>query len=93
MEKENTNDERDSVDAKTDTSPDRAAEETPPQQSEDTSFPIVGIGASAGGLEAYEQFFANMPLTRKAEWRLSWFSTWTRTARAFLTTWSGVVQK
>ena len=24
-------------------------------------FPIVGIGASAGGLEAYEQFFKNMP--------------------------------
>lgn len=26
-----------------------------------TGFPIVGIGASAGGLEALEQFFANMP--------------------------------
>jgi two-component system, chemotaxis family, CheB/CheR fusion protein len=26
-----------------------------------TSFPVVGIGASAGGLEALEQFFANMP--------------------------------
>jgi two-component system CheB/CheR fusion protein len=25
------------------------------------SFPIVGIGASAGGLEAFEQFFTNMP--------------------------------
>lgn len=25
-------------------------------------FPIVGIGASAGGLEALEQFFANMPV-------------------------------
>ncbi|MCX6161381.1 MAG: PAS domain-containing protein, partial [Ignavibacteriae bacterium] len=25
------------------------------------SFPIVGIGASAGGLEALEQFFGNMP--------------------------------
>jgi two-component system CheB/CheR fusion protein len=24
-------------------------------------FPIVGIGASAGGLEAFEKFFANMP--------------------------------
>ncbi len=24
-------------------------------------FPVVGIGASAGGLEAFEQFFANMP--------------------------------
>ena len=26
-----------------------------------TDFPIVGIGASAGGLEAFEQFFTNMP--------------------------------
>jgi two-component system CheB/CheR fusion protein len=26
-----------------------------------TKFPIVGIGASAGGLEALEQFFSNMP--------------------------------
>jgi two-component system CheB/CheR fusion protein len=26
-----------------------------------TAFPIVGIGASAGGLEALEQFFENMP--------------------------------
>jgi two-component system, chemotaxis family, CheB/CheR fusion protein len=26
-----------------------------------TNFPIVGIGASAGGLEALEQFFENMP--------------------------------
>jgi len=26
-------------------------------------FPIVGIGASAGGLEALEQFFENMPFT------------------------------
>ena len=25
------------------------------------SFPIVGVGASAGGLEAIETFFANMP--------------------------------
>ena len=27
-----------------------------------TQFPIVGIGASAGGLEALEQFFQNMPI-------------------------------
>ena len=26
-----------------------------------TDFPIVGIGASAGGLEALEEFFGNMP--------------------------------
>ena len=25
------------------------------------TFPVVGIGASAGGLEALEQFFKNMP--------------------------------
>jgi two-component system CheB/CheR fusion protein len=30
-------------------------------QSEMESFPVVGIGASAGGLEAFEKFFANMP--------------------------------
>ena len=29
--------------------------------SERSSFPIIGIGASAGGLEAIEQFFSNMP--------------------------------
>src|SRR5512139_2289332 len=27
----------------------------------DESFPVVGIGASAGGLEAFELFFKNMP--------------------------------
>ena len=27
----------------------------------ENDFPIVGIGASAGGLEAFEQFFTNMP--------------------------------
>lgn len=36
----------------------------PPKQTESTSqrFPVVGIGASAGGLEALEQFFSNMPV-------------------------------
>ncbi len=29
---------------------------------ETDDFPIVGIGASAGGLEALEQFFTNMPI-------------------------------
>ena len=29
-------------------------------------FPIVGIGASAGGLEAFEQFFTNMPVDKPA---------------------------
>src|SRR5665647_605092 len=27
-----------------------------------TNFPIVGIGASAGGLEALESFFENLPI-------------------------------
>jgi two-component system CheB/CheR fusion protein len=35
------------------------APETPPQPQ--PSFPIVGIGASAGGLAAFEAFFAGMP--------------------------------
>jgi len=33
----------------------------PVSKSEDSDFPIVGIGASAGGLEALELFFTNMP--------------------------------
>jgi hypothetical protein len=36
----------------------RAAEETVRPQAD---FPIVGIGASAGGLEALDLFFANVP--------------------------------
>ena len=32
----------------------------PVVQKEQSQFPIVGIGASAGGLEALEQFFGNM---------------------------------
>lgn len=31
------------------------------QHSPSFVFPIVGVGASAGGLEAFEQFFSNMP--------------------------------
>ncbi len=34
----------------------------PPKNSKPAQFPIVGIGASAGGLEALEQFFENMPV-------------------------------
>jgi len=34
---------------------------TATKKTEPTDFPIVGIGASAGGLEALEQFFGNMP--------------------------------
>ncbi|MDN3515147.1 MAG: PAS domain-containing protein [Candidatus Brocadia sp.] len=32
-----------------------------PEKIEKKTFPIVGIGASAGGLEAFEQFFSCMP--------------------------------
>jgi two-component system CheB/CheR fusion protein len=33
-----------------------------PEIQKNNCFPIVGIGASAGGLEALEQFFSNMPI-------------------------------
>jgi two-component system CheB/CheR fusion protein len=32
----------------------------------DSTFPVVGIGASAGGLEAFEQFFAHLPATTES---------------------------
>jgi two-component system CheB/CheR fusion protein len=38
-----------------------APAEAPAADEQDIGFPIVGIGASAGGLEAFEKFFANMP--------------------------------
>ncbi len=31
------------------------------EEPQNTSFPVVGIGASAGGLEAFEKLFGNMP--------------------------------
>ena len=34
-------------------------------ESSEATFPVVGIGASAGGLEALEQFFDNMPATHE----------------------------
>ena len=34
---------------------------TSSEKTADDRFPIIGIGASAGGLEAYERFFRNMP--------------------------------
>jgi len=40
--------------------PDAIAVE-PPSANADQSFPVVGIGASAGGLAAFEAFFAGMP--------------------------------
>ena len=33
----------------------------PPSGHADPGFPIVGIGASAGGLAAFEAFFSGMP--------------------------------
>ena len=40
----------------------------------DTAFCIAGIGASAGGLEAFEQFFSAIP--RTAMWDLFWCLIW-----------------
>ncbi|MBE3115870.1 chemotaxis protein CheB, partial [Candidatus Bathyarchaeota archaeon] len=39
----------------------KTAKSKPASKSDDSDFPIVGIGASAGGLEALELFFENMP--------------------------------
>ncbi|MCO5251762.1 MAG: PAS domain-containing protein [Candidatus Kapabacteria bacterium] len=36
-------------------------EQIRPQKAAFNNFPVVGIGASAGGLEALEQFFSNVP--------------------------------
>jgi two-component system CheB/CheR fusion protein len=41
--------------------PKLAGSKTEKSQAPDEIFPIVGIGASAGGLEALEKFFINMP--------------------------------
>jgi two-component system CheB/CheR fusion protein len=38
-----------------------SADQTPHNFVKDNSFPIVGMGASAGGLEAFEQFFRHVP--------------------------------
>jgi two-component system CheB/CheR fusion protein len=38
-----------------------APAEAPAVVEQDIGFPVVGIGASAGGLEAFEKFFAHMP--------------------------------
>jgi two-component system CheB/CheR fusion protein len=38
-----------------------AQENKPVKLDEESTFPIVGIGASAGGLEAVEKIFSNMP--------------------------------
>lgn len=46
-------------------------------------FPIVGIGASAGGLAAFEKFFLPCLLILAATCLLFWCSIWRRTTRAF----------
>jgi two-component system CheB/CheR fusion protein len=40
---------------------DAAPESVPAEDPEDAEFPVVGIGASAGGLEALEKLFGAMP--------------------------------
>jgi two-component system, chemotaxis family, CheB/CheR fusion protein len=42
-------------------SPEAPLSATAPEKTLDIPFPIVGIGASAGGLEAFEQFFRSVP--------------------------------
>src|SRR5689334_8544815 len=34
---------------------------SPPPDGQSPPFPVVGIGASAGGLDAFEQFFVQIP--------------------------------
>ncbi len=41
--------------------PQKTEQLEPLQQEKEDNFPIVGIGASAGGLEAFEAFFRHMP--------------------------------
>ena len=52
----------------------------------ETEFPIVGIGASAGGLAAFEAFFPGCQPMWSRAWPLCWCSTWHRTTRAFWST-------
>ncbi len=39
----------------------KSTDQTPVDTVPDTAFPIIGMGASAGGLEAFEQFFRHVP--------------------------------
>jgi len=50
-----------SVSGRTKASAPNPAEAQQPEKSVCTDFPIVGIGASAGGLAAFEAFFSGMP--------------------------------
>lgn len=54
----------------------RAQESTTLEKGPGAGFPIVAIGASAGGLEAFEHSLANC--RQAAEWPLSSSSIWTR---------------
>jgi hypothetical protein len=46
-------------------------------------FPIVGIGASAEGLQHSKRFFLQCLPTLVATWLLFWCSIWRRTTRAY----------
>jgi two-component system CheB/CheR fusion protein len=48
----------------------------------DNSFAVVGIGASAGGLAAFEAFFSGIPVGRNPAWLLYWYSTWRQITKA-----------
>lgn len=45
-------------------------------------FPIVGIGASAGGLAAFEAFFSAMPSDIDPDMAFVWYNIWHRTIKA-----------
>ena len=63
--------------------PTATTQATQATQATHSGFPIVGIGASAGGLAAFEAFFSGMPPTPTPAWPLCWCSTWRLTIRAF----------
>lgn len=50
------------------------------KRSSGPSFPIVGIGASAGGLEAFTQLLQALPL--ETGMGSCWFSIWIRSTKA-----------
>ncbi len=48
-----------------------------------SSFPVIGIGASAGGLAAFEAFFSGMPSDSDTGMAFCLCSTWHLTIKAF----------